>query len=311
MEKKWLQLFLIFSLAWFGSYGQPIEVKARLDSTRLLIGAQTTITLEAIKPRGKSVVFPFLKDTITRAIEVLQVSSLDSTVLEDDKMLMSKALTITSFDSGYHVMPPFEFFTENKNGGVDTLRSNTLALEVSLVPVDTAEAIKPIKAPEEIPFTFREAIPYILVAILVLALALGLYFYQKNRKKPEQKATVPTVQEPAHRIALRALDELKEKKLWQSGQVKNYHARITDILRAYVEQRYQIAAVEKTSAEIIHAFRLSGLDQKVPFEEFERILRLSDAVKFAKGQPSVAENMKSLEMAYDFVKKTIPEAVEN
>jgi hypothetical protein len=60
---------------------------------------------------------------------------------------------------------------------------------------------------------------------------------------------------PPHVWALKELDKLNQKKLWQSGEVKSYYSELTDIARTYIELRYKIPAMEKTTDElwIIHA----------------------------------------------------------
>lgn len=311
MSNKTLLTFWVLCLSIVTALGQNISVKASLDSTEMLIGAQAKITLEITKPKGRQVAFPFVTDTITRAVEVLDVSPIDSTTNEAGNSILSRVLTVTSFDSGYHILPAFQFYTPDANGKIDTLLSNSLAFEVKLVAVDTTQSIKPIKGVEELPFTFKEALPYILVAILLFILAIGAYILFKNRKQPAELVKVSTPKEAAHILALRALGQLKEEKLWQAGKIKAYYSRLTDIMREYIEGRYQIPAVESTSDEILSSFRNAGLSQKVPFENLERLLFLSDIVKFAKGKPSLDEHMQSFDIAYDFVKQTIKKEIEN
>lgn len=310
------KLYLLFSLIFLSSMhvvcGQQVEVKASLDSTNILIGSQLKVTLEVSKPKGVAVAFPFLKDTITKSVEVLDISGTDSILLEEGQVRLSRLLTVTSFDSGYHVMPPFPFYVQQKGSNqIDTITTNSLAFTVHLVAVDTSQTIKPIKELEQFPFTFREALPYILLGLLVLAIGFGVYLYFKRRQKPEQEVIFSKPKEPAHRIALRALDELKAERLWQAGEIKNYHARITDILRVYLEQRFQIDAIEQTSSEILITIQQNDLKSRMPFEALKNIFLRSDMVKFAKGQPSLDENLGSLDMAYDFVKQTIKAEPEN
>ncbi len=284
---------------------QQVSVKAALDSTDMLIGAQNRITLELIKPPGWWSAFPPVADTLTRAVEVLYASPPDSAQTEDGRMRLTRTLTITSFDSGYHVLPPFPFLTRNPERGLDTLYTNSLGLNVSLVTVDTTQAIKPIKGPEQAPLTFREALPWILGGLLAAALAVGIFFYFKYRKKPEAPTLRPEPKEPAHVIALRELDQLKAERLWQSGETKSYYSRLTDIIRAYIEHRFRIPALEQTSNEILAAFDHTGPADYVPLEDLKAILYLADLVKFAKGNPKPEENARTLEQAYGFVEKTM------
>ncbi len=296
---------LIFLLDCLTANAQEVSVKATLDSTYLLIGGQMNVTLEASQPIGEKVQFPSFTDTLTRSVEVLNITDPDTSLTDDQHSRISRQLTITSFDSGYHVIPPFPFLIKNNNGGTDTLLTNPLGLEVLFVPVDTSQAIKPIKGPADMPYTLKDAMPWILGGLLAAAIVAGLYFYFKKRKKPEEVAVRAKPKEAPHVIAFRELDKLKEEHLWQSGELKAYHSRLTDIVREYIEHRFQIHTLERTSEEILTSFKNTGLDKNVPFESLQQMLHQADLVKFAKGKPQPEDNVRSMEQAYDFVKKTI------
>ncbi len=311
MSKNYILGLCFTFFVYHASFGQQIEVSATIDSLYILIGSQTNITLEVTKPSSRDVQFPLILDTLSRDIEVLDQTPLDSTSLaEEQNTRLTKTLTVTSFEGGYHTIPPFKFFTKNEVGGIDTLMTNPLSLEVLLVPVDTTQAIKPIKAPEEIPYTIRDAMPWILGGLLLLAIVLGIIFFLRRKKEPEAPVLRPIPKEPAHVIAYRELDKLKEEKLWQSGEVKAFHSRLTEIIRGYIEHRFQIPALERTSDEVFKSFKDKELAEKIPFEDLHRMLMLADLVKFAKGQPEPSENHNSLEQAYAFVQKTFNILIE-
>ena len=112
------------------------------------------------------------------------------------------------------------------------------------------------------------------------------------------KATIPP-----HVTALNKLNELRDKRLWQQNQFKEYHSELTDVLRDYLEKRYNITAHEQTTDEIMHSLRYAGLpaDDK---EKLRQIMVLADLVKFAREKPIPAENEASMEGAVSFVTAT-------
>lgn len=283
---------------------QEVSVKAALDSAYLLIGGQMNVTLEVTQPAGAQVQFPTFTDTLTRSVEILEASAPDTSLTDDQRSRIIQRLTITSFDSGYQVIPPLAFLVKKQNGGTDTLLTNSLGLDVMLVPVDTSQAIMPIKGPADMPYTLQDALPWILGGLLVVAVLIGLFLYFKKRKKPEEVVR-PKPKEAPHVIAFRELDKLKEEHLWQSGELKAYYSRLTDIVREYIEHRFQIHTLERTSDEVLASFKNTGLVDQVPFESLQQLLYQADLVKFAKGKPQPEDNVRSLEQAYSFVKKTI------
>ncbi|MEZ4933004.1 MAG: hypothetical protein R2788_12910 [Saprospiraceae bacterium] len=307
MIKKQFSI-IVFLFGWLAVSAQEVSVKATLDSTHLLIGGQMNVTLEVNQPAGMQVQFPTFTDTLTRSVEILDASTPDTSLTDDQRSRIIQRLTITSFDSGYQVIPPLAFLVKNQNGGTDTLLTNSLGLDVLLVPVDTSQAIMPIKGPADMPYTLQDALPWILGGLLAIAIAIGLFLYFKKRKKPEEVVRAKPKEAP-HVIAFRELDKLKEEHLWQSGELKAYYSRLTDIVREYVESRFQIHTLERTSDEVLASFKNAGLADQVPFENLQQLLYQADLVKFAKGKPQPEDNMRSLEQAYDFVKQTIKEVL--
>jgi hypothetical protein len=108
---------------------------------------------------------------------------------------------------------------------------------------------------------------------------------------------------PPHLIALEKLKKLEDEKLWQKGEIKKFHIDLTDIIREYMESRYNMMAVESTTAEIIDQLR-NYLDDRIIIEKVREFLELSDLVKFAKLIPIPDENEKCMKVAYEFVDLT-------
>jgi hypothetical protein len=167
------------------------------------------------------------------------------------------------------------------------------------------EEIKDIKAPIEAPYTFREALPWIFGVLLVLIFGFLAYYYFRKRKKEEPVFKVQSKPKiPPHRIALDALEELRLKKVWQSGRIKDYHTELTDILRIYLDDSFFIHAQEMTTDEIMQAISNTATNDQAK-EKLKQTLILADLVKFAKMQPLPLEHDTSLNHAVDFVKETM------
>ncbi|MBQ3174153.1 MAG: hypothetical protein IJB56_07625 [Alistipes sp.] len=108
---------------------------------------------------------------------------------------------------------------------------------------------------------------------------------------------------PPHVVAIKALVELKNRKLWQNGKYKHYYTALTDILRVYIGGRWGIGAMEMTTDEIIAALR----DVELPLESRSNlvsIMRTADMVKFAKAEPAAEDNEDNYTKAYYFVENT-------
>ena len=94
--------------------------------------------------------------------------------------------------------------------------------------------------------------------------------------------------------ALQALEEVSRKNTGEPTAAKVFHTGINNILRWYLYRRAGVATMEKTSAELmlqLKQFNLSAAD----FTQLAQVLRMNDAVKFAKYQPSPQENGQAIE----------------
>jgi len=303
-----LKNYILFVFLFFAAVQNYAQVNAvvRLDSNVILIGDQINLHFEFSCPKNTNVRFPLINDTIIKEIEVLKRTEID-TLEEGDLTTLSQSLTITCFDSGYYVIPPYDFYYHKKNDtNIFTAQTSPLLLTVNTIPVDTTKAIKPIKGPMSAPVTFKEVVKYILIGIAAILLILGIIYYFKKRKKSEPLIKLPKKPKiPAHVVALKELEKLRIKKLWQSGKIKEYHSRLTDIIRTYIEERFKIPALEMTSSEILPAFDMLEKNQDVK-NKLSQILLQADLVKFAKAQPLPDENDISYKNALGFVQETTP-----
>lgn len=310
--RKVLLAFFTSAFLLFTSYlfSQNITVTAALDTNSILIGQQTRLTLRVDykTDQGEAKIdFPKIADTIIKEIEVVSKSKVEQFIPDSSDlshMAQIQTLILTSFDSGYYAVPPFKFILNGDSS--KAVETEPILFTVNSVPVDTTIAIKDIKPPMDVPFSWKELLPYIYGGLAGLAALAGLiylimYLVKKNKKKPIPVVTAPKI--PAHVIAIEQLKKLREEKLWQNGKLKEYHSGLSDIIRQYIEKRFFINAMEQVSDEIMYAFRTIDLSDELR-SKLRQILFLSDLVKFAKEQPLPNENEASWVNAYEFVMAT-------
>ncbi len=304
--KIYITLFLLM-LTSSRLWSQDISVSASLDTNMILIGAQTNIRLQMIQPKAKTVYLPMITDKIGDKVDMLSFSEPDTTVLSDGRLQISMSILITSFDTGYFAIPPFEYKYNVLNDSVySSVNTNALLLGVFPLKVDMKKGITDIKPIIEEPFSIKEIIPYIIIALIVIVLLIvGIYVYKriKNHKPIISLPKKPKI--PPHIIAKKNLDLLSDKKLWQNGFVKEFYSELTEIIRSYMEDRFKFGAMEMITEDIIA--NLSKLElEKELVNETSKVLELSDFVKFAKVQPLADQNSQALKWAYNFVEKTKP-----
>lgn len=302
-----LLVLLLFMVA--SANAQRIKATASIDSTNILLGDQVKLFLEIDHPKTVDVTFPNVPDTLVEYIEVLDRSKIDTVELDDETYQKQiQSFLITSFDSGSYRILPF-WFKIDLDGRLDSIPSNGVTLNVYSMAIDTTRGPTDIKYPYDAPVTLKEVIPYILGAILILAILFFIFYAIKRKKNNKPLFVIPKKpKEPAHIIALRELDRIKNEKIWQQGKTKQYYSEVTETLRKYIEDRFEIQAMEQTSDETIESFRAQkGLLKDKTFGNLSQILKLADLVKFAKYQTSPDDNNMTLVNAYFFINDTKPE----
>ncbi len=307
--KYWSLLTALLFLVTAPAFSQKFKLNTYLDTTTILIGDQLKYNIELEQPQNVKVSFPKLVDSLASKIVIIETEPAD-TSKQKDKFIIRKSYLITSFDSGFHQIPPFEFAFKVDNIS-DTILSQELFLTVNTMPVDSAKEIIDIKPVMNTSFRISEIKNEIIIGLVVVLLAILIFWVVRRYKKNKPIFAIKKPLEAPHITALRELDALRSEKLWQSNQVKLFYTRLTDILRKYIFGRYGVNAMEMTSEEI-----LIELEQELNFDmdlktSFKKLLVQADMVKFAKEEPLPQENEISLLSAYTFVNRTKIEVIVN
>ncbi len=283
-------------------YAQQTLIDVSIDSAAILIGEQTVLHLTITTDNGKNVIVPIPNDTLTTGVEVLNIAKADTTVIDNNRLLIKQDILVTSFDSSLYLLPPFKVIDQT-----DTIYSNQVALKVSTIPVniDKPDEFNDIKDTWDPPFVLADY--YLLIyGVLFACFLICLIGYILKRLRNRQSIIPFKKQEPKlppFEMAMKELDEIKQQKLWQQGRNKEYYTLLTDTLRKYMVNRFGINAMEMTSGEILELIRLES-EANSSYNSLKQILELADFVKFAKLHPLPDENELSLMNAYLFVNQT-------
>lgn len=162
------------------------------------------------------------------------------------------------------------------------------------------------------PVKWTDYLPY-LYALLAAAglIAVGIYVNRRiQNKEAETDEFIPEVKKPAHEIAINDLNVLKSQELWQNGREKDYHSELTRIMRQYVEDRYDVPALEMTTTDLRRALSASGMEIAQTTTLID-ILHIADKVKFAKGKTGPEINARFMVESVELVQRTKRVVIEN
>jgi hypothetical protein len=282
-----------------------LVVSAAIDSTTLFIGDQTDLHLRATCEVGEQVQMPLLNDNLIPGIEIVDRTIIDTTQLKDGRVQYDQYMTLTSFEDSLFYIAPLPFVSSG-----DTVWSESLMLNVvQPFEMDSTDiAITDIKGIYKAPIWWWGIFRWVLLALAIAGIGIGGYYlisYLRRRYGDVPAVVVPTEPlRPADEVALEKLDAIREQKIWQSGQVKEYYTQLTDVVREYIARRFEVSSTEQTSDETLRAMRVLLTDKKELYDNLRKMLTLADLVKFAKWTTTPDENEISLRNAYTFVKET-------
>ncbi|MBR4155361.1 MAG: hypothetical protein IKU01_01480 [Bacteroidales bacterium] len=283
---------------------QNIYANGSIDKDSIFAGQTFNYKLDVRMPSDYIVDWSEIKDTLSKNIDIVKRSDISMTPINNSNdVILSQLLTMTTFDTGYVEIPKISLKYSKSTNDTSTYACFTeyMDIYVQAVPIDTTMAYKPIKMPIKQNITIEETIPYVGGAIVLAALILlVLYLIRKFNKKEETEEVEIKPQIPAIVTARERLSQLKEATLWQSGKIKEYYTDLTDIAREYLKGQFNIDATEMTSDEILDEVRKLQLDNST-FSKLQNTLTTADLVKFAKANPSTAQNESSFSDINSFV----------
>ncbi len=293
-------LCLCFSLSHMLVHAQ-IAVSAEVDSTNMLIGDQLKLHIFANHSPDINVkkvdLSPFEAE---EEIEIIAEGDWD-TLQRNGTLVLQKDLTFTIFDSGYYWLPELPI-SYTKNGITNISKTIRIPMQVGTVSIADTLQLAPIKDIIREDANWRDYLP-LLLSLLVLGLIAGLFYYFRKKKADAIAPPVPEIILPAHEIALTALDQLKSEQLLEQGDIKTYQTRLTYTIREYLENRYEIPALESTTEEIQRNLKKVDFDNSWK-DKLRNILQVADLVKFAKAKPPADFHDQVWQEAKDFVVAT-------
>lgn len=303
-RRYYLVSFLVFLTVVLK--GQEVSVTSAFDTTRILIGDQIKFTITVEQPKDIKLTLPFFRDTIRKNIEILSGPKSDTSKVSDNRIRIVEKYIVTSFDSGYYKVNPVYAETESATG-LKRYFSDYSILEVvrtRLAPKDTSAKIFDIVPPYKAPVTLGEIMPWLFLALLAAVIIFLIIRLIRRFSGNKKEAPVLINIEPAHVIAFRELEKLRDEKLPESGENKKYHTRLTEIIRQYLENRFQVYSMELTTEETLSALVKTGFKKGDSYNRLKSVLSFADLVKFAKYKPEPIENEESFTRSWDFVNET-------
>ena len=308
--KKGLLFIAILIISTVASAQVDTTRFSRLSRDSILIGDQVELILDLQMNEGEGFLIAAQSEQLVPGVETIKGMTVDTLSVKKGKIDIQAHMTITSFDSGSYVLPPMLALIQNSRGEIDSLLYRGPELYVNTIPIDTATyEIKDIKGQIGYPLTFKEILPWLLLALLLAALVYLIIRLVKARRNNLTLFGKPVQKDPAHIVALRDLEKIRKQKLWQNNKQKQFYTAVTDTLRYYISERFGIVTMERPSGEMLEDLKKQDIEENT-FDKIEKLFGRADLVKFAKYEATAEENEETIPDAVQFVNSTYVSQLE-
>jgi len=281
----------------------PLAVHIRLDKDKITIAETCLLQFEAAIDPKYEVQIPQV-GTELQNFGILDWDNLGDRLDENNNVVSTYQYRLEPFLSGNYQIPAFTFEFSDANSLAEkkyTLTTEPVDIEVtSLLGEDRenltiADIADVVDMPRQASFW-----PLWTLGACVLITAAIIWFFLRRKRAIQ----LVRIFRPAHEIAYARLKALVKDDLVAAGKIKEFYERISDILRHYIEHRFDLRAPERTTEEFLAESALTdvlgGTDKKM-LEEF---LTHCDLVKFAKHDPTHQQIQRTFDLLREFIEKT-------
>ncbi len=293
-------LFLLWLAVTFVSLPAAVQQVPELPDS-LFLGTRFYLNLE----HADGIKDAIVPDTLNR-FKVLAKQK--TTGLQNQPGLR---LTIAPTDTGWLVFPALKLVTAKASA--EPLQSMPLRVLVhaTRAPADTLlEDIAPTsKLKGELPYWAYPAIAAMLALALIAVAILLIRRYRKHKAQSLKPIPVMADNRPNWKKALEALHQLKQEKLPEQGKYIQFHFRLSEIMKQFLEADYGFPAREMTTREIKAYFSKHNPLEAEEQKQILSWLEEGDRVKFARHVPSLEDCAASLDWMFRWLmgKRTIAE----
>ena len=285
----------------------PVTTKITLTPQQPLIGDNVTLKITVTSEDKVEVLMPAFGDALDR-FSIVDFAESDE-LSDTGGSIKTQTYRLQPPMSGKQAIPPILVeYVDRRDGqrqapeGLDAyeILTDRIEFEVkSVLPQETEAKLEPPLgklAPVAPPSPAKW--PWI-VAVIIAAMIAAPFAWQAFRKY-QRKAR----RRSAYEIAKNRFERLLAKGKPSADRVDGFFVELSNIVRRYLEDRFELRAPELTTEEFLGSFGESpdlSRDHQSLLREF---LRQADLVKFAGVQPSDDDIQRSIEAARRFLEET-------
>lgn len=304
IAKLSLLCFVVLGLITVIIAAADTTLKSYADKVEVEIGDPIHYTIEVAHPSNRSIQFPQIPET-WGDFDILSSVQKTGAAQEDGLRVDSLQLVLAAYKVGDLQIPAVDMDSASSDGATHRLHAPPFSVRVrSLLPQEPAENIAPkdVKPVIDLPEPSSGSLATALIAIGAILFVLGfLYLKRKRYHRPE--ALLPPAAEDLspESAALQAIERLLQSRPF-AKEPKLFYVELVVILKIYLEQRYHLKTLERTTREILHDLRTRQQDVRL-IDLAHRVFNACDIAKFSTYVPNEKEAQQLVEQAISIVKR--------
>jgi hypothetical protein len=283
---------------------KPLAFDSRVEPWQVKLGQRFEYIFEITHSKEQR--YELVRPARLGAFELFDVkrSRADAPDSSKTTFLLQMAL----FELGKQHLPEM-VFTVSQPSGPGVFRAQGRDVEaLATSGGEQGAELKDVAPPQEV-WVRSYRVLYFLLAALAAILAFVAFRWARRRRKPRQAvAEAPLSLQERTLAQLRALSA---EKLWEKNKIREHSFRLSEIVRAYLAERYRVDALECTTAELMRRLKDTPFLLAVSSKEAEEFFQSLDWMKFAKQEPPVSEVQRTVEVAVGWVNRTAADTNTN
>ena len=293
---------MISATAWAEETPSPflVNTEIALSTNTIYIGDPVKATLTVQHPKGSQIDLPDLQKGKEIRVRDQHVTVNDE---HPDYTQTMVDYTLTSFDVGNHVLSSGIVAVATSDGELLKSAFPFALIEVKSALTNENANMHDIKDLATWPGRILIWV-YVLILVIIAAALVGI-LAKHFLNKPRTILHMPPPP-PAHETALQALNILKAKGWIEALNIEPFYIELSDIVRHYIEARFDIHAPEQTTEEFIRETATSNILSMDHQSLTQQFLEQCDLVKFARYRPEKTDMTNAYDSAERLVQETIP-----
>jgi hypothetical protein len=284
----------------------PATCLVDVDRSEITIADRLQLTITVVSGPDYEAELPAIGEKLAQ-FGIVDYHTTAPELTIDGKTKISRSYVLEPFLSGNYTIPAMTvsfWKSGEKDKNLHTIQTEDIPVEVKSLLPEKLKGMKlhDIRPPVVLPFKMAlwMWIAGLGAGLLIIGGAAFFIFRKRHRVAGIQAEVVLS----PHEQAYQELERLIAQNLIEKGEVKQFYQDISNILRRYIENRFDINAPELTTEEFLEGLKANTIFPAANENLLKNFLTHCDLVKFAAHQPGTQDIQSTFDSCKKFIGET-------